>query len=187
MISKKNGFFTFCCSLIPGAGEMYMGFMKRGLSLMSLFFLMLLLVSWLSIDPLLFIMPVIWLYGFFDTHNLRSLPEDEFYALEDDYINIPGLSHSKELFESKYRILFAITLILIGATVLWNNVWDIFGQVIPDIYYYNIRNVLNNIPQIIIGCAIIVLGIYLIRGKKEELSKTNEILDLTDKGGDLND
>ena len=29
----KNGFSTFCCAFIPGAGQMYQGYMKRGLSL----------------------------------------------------------------------------------------------------------------------------------------------------------
>ena len=36
--NKKNGFWTFCFSLLPGAGEMYLGFMKMGISLMAIFF-----------------------------------------------------------------------------------------------------------------------------------------------------
>ena len=36
---KKNRFLTFCFSMLPGAAEMYMGFMKTGVSLMSLFML----------------------------------------------------------------------------------------------------------------------------------------------------
>ena len=35
---KKNRFLTFCFSCLPGAAEMYMGFMKMGLSLMLVFF-----------------------------------------------------------------------------------------------------------------------------------------------------
>ena len=30
MTRKKGKFLTFCCSLIPGAGEMYLGFLKTG-------------------------------------------------------------------------------------------------------------------------------------------------------------
>ena len=37
MVSKKNGFFRFLWSFIPGAGEMYMGFMKQGVTLMAVF------------------------------------------------------------------------------------------------------------------------------------------------------
>ena len=40
---KKSKFLTFCFSLLPGAAEMYMGFMKMGVSLMSLFFLIIML------------------------------------------------------------------------------------------------------------------------------------------------
>lgn len=28
----KNGFLTLCFSFIPGAGQMYQGYMKRGLT-----------------------------------------------------------------------------------------------------------------------------------------------------------
>ena len=38
MTKKKSGFWTFVFSLLPGAAEMYMGFMKMGISLMGLFF-----------------------------------------------------------------------------------------------------------------------------------------------------
>ena len=37
MTRKKRGFWTFIFSLIPGAGEMYLGFMKRGVSTMLVF------------------------------------------------------------------------------------------------------------------------------------------------------
>ena len=33
---KKNGFFTFCFAFVPGAGQMYQGYMKRGLSLIGI-------------------------------------------------------------------------------------------------------------------------------------------------------
>lgn len=187
MIRKKNGFFVFCCSLIPGAGEMYMGFMKRGISLMSLFFLLIFLATWLRFDTLLFAIPIIWFYGFFHTHNLRSMPEEEFYAMEDTYIDFPGFFHSKKLLQQKYHKIFAITLILIGVSILWNNMWNLLWQVIPDMYYYEISRILDSIPQIIIGIAIIVLGVYLIRGKNRELNETLEGLPVNHEGSDSND
>ena len=36
---KKSRFLTFIFSFLPGAAEMYMGFMKNGFSLMMIFFL----------------------------------------------------------------------------------------------------------------------------------------------------
>ena len=37
MQKQKRGFWLFIFSLIPGAGEMYMGFKKQGISIMLLF------------------------------------------------------------------------------------------------------------------------------------------------------
>ena len=34
MTKQKKGLLLFLCSLVPGAGEMYMGFFKQGISIM---------------------------------------------------------------------------------------------------------------------------------------------------------
>jgi hypothetical protein len=181
MIRKKSSFLTFCFSFLPGAGQMYMGFMKRGVSLMSAFFLLIFLSSWLHLGPLMFAIPVVWFYAFFDTFNLRSTPDDEFYALEDSYILFPEFSKSKVL-ESKYRNVFALALIVIGFAILWNNLYDLFSRFMPE----ELKNIIYRFgyyfPQLLIGFAIIALGLYLIRGKKKELDSVNDLRQLEDKG-----
>jgi hypothetical protein len=184
MTRKKSGFFTFCFSLLPGAGQMYMGFMKRGISLMSAFFFIIFLSSWLNMGPLMFVMPIVWFFAFFDTHNLRSMPDDEFYALEDDFILIPDFAKSKTKFlHEKYRSIFALILIIIGFSILWNNLYHMLISVVP----YYIRDFLYNVgyyfPQFVVGFAIIALGLYLIRGKKKDLEKSENTDMLQDKGG----
>jgi TM2 domain-containing membrane protein YozV len=184
MIRKKNSFFTFCFSLLPGAGQMYMGFMKRGVSLMSSFFLLIFLAIWLSLEPIMLIMPIIWFYAFFDTHNLRSTPDDEFYTLEDNFILIPDFAMEKaHLLQSKYRNILAIALIVIGGTILWDNLLDIISWVMPHFIRDYIRDFGRILPQLIIGAAIIALGIYLIRGKKKDLDNSEMVQALEDKGG----
>ena len=49
---KKGKFLTFMFSFIPGAAEMYMGFMKMGVSLMALFFLCVAIFGTLSWEVL---------------------------------------------------------------------------------------------------------------------------------------
>ena len=34
---KKNAILTFLCACVPGAGQMYYGYMQRGLSLITMF------------------------------------------------------------------------------------------------------------------------------------------------------
>ncbi len=176
MIKKKSRFFTFIFSLLPGAGQMYMGFMKKGVSLMSCFFLIIFASVWLNIGPLLFIVLIVWFYSFFDTHNTRSIPDDEFYELEDKYIIFPDFlkdSSYKEL-QKKYRNIIAVTLIIIGFTVLWNNFFSLFSSLVPDYFYSFLYSLGHYLPQLVIGIAIILFGIHLIRGKKQDLDCLEE-------------
>ena len=79
----KNGFLTFCCAFIPGAGQMYQGYMKRGLSLILTACLIGMVSSLLN--PVMLLLVVVWMYSFFDTFNLRAqIIADT--APEDDYL-----------------------------------------------------------------------------------------------------
>ena len=184
MIRKKSSFLTFCFSLLPGAGQMYMGFMKRGSSLMAYFFLTIFLSTWLGLGPLMFLMPIIWFYAFFDTHNLRAMPDDEFYAMEDNFILLPDYAREKaQLIQSKYRNVLAIALIVIGSTILWNNFVDIIDDILPDLVSSVLYRFGRLAPQLFVACAIIAFGIYLIRGKKQNLDAIEKEHFLEDKGG----
>ncbi|MDD2421331.1 MAG: hypothetical protein PHU78_04245 [Heliobacteriaceae bacterium] len=59
---------TVAFSVIPGAGHMYLGLLKQGAQLMTVFFLTLLLTNWLEFFG--FILPVIWFYSLFDAYHL---------------------------------------------------------------------------------------------------------------------
>lgn len=184
MIRKKNSFLTFCFSLLPGAGQMYMGFMKRGVCLMSAFFLLIFFSSWLNLGPLMFILPVIWFYSFFDTHNLYALPDDEFYAMEDDYLIDPKIVKDKaNILQSKYRNILAITLIIIGFSILWNNMYDALKTILPEQVSDFIWRIGHNFPQLAIGVAIIAFGLYLISGKKKDLDTEEKKLTSHEEGG----
>ena len=83
---QKGKFLTFCFSLFPGAGHMYLGFMKMGVSVMTLFWGIVMLGVLMNLGILYFILPVIWCYSFFDVINKNSMTEEEFYELEDNYL-----------------------------------------------------------------------------------------------------
>ena len=78
MQKQKKGFLLFISSLIPGAGEMYMGFFKQGISIMTLFWAIIAIAGGLNISSLVIFLPVLWFYSFFHVHNLKELPEEEF-------------------------------------------------------------------------------------------------------------
>jgi len=170
MTRKKSSFLTFICSLIPGAGEMYMGFLKRGTSIMSIFFFIMAFAAWLDLGPLTFLLPVIWFYSFFQTHGLKSMPDDEFYALEDDFVFTVDISQIKFI-SSKYKLILGCLLVVLGISILWNQFYGFIVHYLPiplqDLFY----SLGYRIPQSLFGIFIIALGIGLVRGKKQELDK----------------
>lgn len=174
MTNKKNSFLTFWISLLPGAGEMYLGFYKMGGSIMLLFWGTTAL-SGSIFPPLFYLLPVLWFYSFFHTHNLNRMPDDEFYALEDDW-----LFHvqPEEIFHGdwvrRYRRQFAFLLILLGISIIWNTLGNILFQIlywiqIPEVVLDIIRTVSRAVPQLATALVIIWIGLGLFRNKKEEL------------------
>ncbi|MBO4980608.1 MAG: hypothetical protein J6C84_01750 [Lachnospiraceae bacterium] len=170
MPRKKNGFFTFIFSFLPGAGEMYMGFMKQGTSLMGAFFLLVFLAGWLNMEQILFVLPVLWCYGFFHVHNLRAMPDEEFYALEDDYLfHLDQVLPESKKLTQKYRYVLAIILLIIGVTLLLNNLGNLVRWCLPESVWIYYRSFVNILPQFVISILFIWGGIWLICGKKQEL------------------
>lgn len=175
MTHKKNGFWRLVFSLLPGAGEMYMGFMKMGISLMGLFFGIVAIATWLELGPLIFIAVIVWFYGFFHVHNLAGAPDEEFYAIEDDYLFhlTDGRQSGRELLKNYHNIIAAL-LIIIGVIMLWKGFYYMLGYYIPQEIIWQMEGLSYRLPQMIAGAAIIVIGIYMIRGKKQELDDTRD-------------
>lgn len=169
MVKRKGKFLTFIFSMLPGAGHMYMGFMKIGLSFMSMFFFLIFLSSWIGIGELLFILPLIWFYSVFDCANKASLNDNELLLVEDKYLfSIDKfVKLDKDILE-KRRVFTGILLLFLGIYLVANNIMHVLERYIPyEIYgviYYSIKQV----PQVIIGVAIVALGVKLIMGKKRE-------------------
>ncbi|MEA1961079.1 MAG: hypothetical protein U9N81_07350 [Bacillota bacterium] len=68
-MNSKSKAITILFSLIPGAGHMYLGYLKKGTELMTVFFLSTFFIGWLGLNVLGFILPVIWFYSFFDAFH----------------------------------------------------------------------------------------------------------------------
>ncbi|MBU3143748.1 hypothetical protein [Clostridium sp. CF012] len=169
MKKEKSKFLTFCFSMLPGAGHMYMGFMKMGLSLMAAFFFLIFLSSWLSIGPLLFVLPLIWFYSFFDCMNKRYSTDEEFLLLEDNYLfSLDELAKIDKGIFKKHSLVSGILLLLLGGYLIWNNIINSLSGHISGEVYGIIYNITRMAPQIIIGVVIIVVGAKLIIGKKRE-------------------
>lgn len=176
MIKKKNGFLTFVFSLIPGAGEMYLGFMKEGISIMAVAFALCAFavsnVFW-EMGTLVVFFPLIWFYSFFNVHNKASLSDEEFYALEDDYLfHLDKLIPDGNLSARQTKI-FGWVLVLLGVMIVWGeairNLLNILRVYISADFADIVGNILYKMPWYVVAGVLIVCGVRLIGNKKKEL------------------
>jgi len=185
----KNKLLTFLCACVPGAGQMYHGLLKRGLSLMVLFWGVIFLAATTYLTVILFLLPVIWFYSFFDTVNRMNMPVDEMRTLKDDYLffnesfrSAAGKWEESSLFRRAFQerhLIIGWLLIILAGWILLNTLfvswmgagfWTAF---MPERLYYAIRELIQTVPALVVPCFCLIIGVKLItgdrRGKKNAL------------------
>ncbi len=173
MKKKKSLFWLFVFSLFPGAGHMYLGFMKMGVSLTFGFLLTAAFVGFVNLGWLAVVPVTIYFYSFFHANNLGRMDDSTFEAMEDNYFfGMDSLDDVKAKLGGKYRSIAAVILIILGVAMLWDLLFewlcDIFGWdnlLLSRIFYF----VRDDLPRLVVGIVIIWLGIMLMRGKKKEI------------------
>lgn len=171
MRQKRGKFKTLICSLIPGAAEMYMGFMKKGISLMAIFILCFVVPSILRVSDVFILFAVlVWFYSFFHARNLAACSEEEFQTLTDEYVWASFIEKKKiEITNPTLRKWGAIGLIVYGVTQFWHIISRWLYYFIPDSMWETASLFVDEVPQILVSVVFIVVGLKLIAGKKEEL------------------
>ena len=164
MTNKKSGFLTFIFSLIPGAGEMYMGFFKQGLSLMLLVFLDCAVGSFFNIEFMIMILPIIWLYSFFHVHHLRSLPLEEFYMVEDKFLFLDNIGEYKQNWNVSTKKVVAVILVIMGVMMLWNTFISTLSWFLPDFFREILWKMEYFLPRVVMGAAILYVGFKMLKG-----------------------
>ena len=119
---KKNGILTLLFACIPGAGQMYQGYMKRGLSLITMFCLFIIVGSATGLDALVVGCIVVYMYSFFDTFNLRAQIIAENAPADDYLVHINWKDKRMQDFMMDSHKLLGWGLIALGAMVAYQNI-----------------------------------------------------------------
>lgn len=170
---KKNGLLTFIFACIPGAGQMYYGYMQRGLSIAMM--LMLCVMAATVIQPLLFLCLVIWMYSFFDTYDLiRHMAAGE--PKEDSLLVLGNYGEIKKLVPQHNR--------LIGWGLVGFGVWALYETFISTWLYTLLCNLMGNgyaydiisgIPNVVIAALLIFSGLKLLGLHPEKKNRDDEL------------
>ncbi|MDL2254055.1 hypothetical protein LJC49_08335 [Ruminococcaceae bacterium OttesenSCG-928-I18] len=165
---KKNPLFTFVCACFPGFGQMYYGYMRRGTSLALWFWGLVFFAGFSGLGMLGVLLPVIWAYSFFDTFNIRSLSPEQYAAFGDDYI--PSREWAQQVHLDRFlgggkKKILGWVLIIFGCLIIYNTLfsnllWRLYDY-IPFLAFF-----IEAIPPLFIAGVVILLGLYVLRGKK---------------------
>ena len=170
---KKNGFLTFIFACIPGAGQMYYGYMQRGLSLVTMCGLCFMAAT--VFDPIIFMALVIWMYSFFDTYDLiRHLAAGD--PKEDGLLLIGNVDDVKKLIPQHSKLV-GWGLVGIGVWALYDLV---IGNWLVDFLDYVLHSngyayQIHGIPNLVIACALIYAGIRLLGLHPEKKNHDDEL------------
>lgn len=170
MKNKKSGFLNFILSWIPGCSEMYMGFMKMGLSLMAVFWGIVLISIVLNLGPLMLLGMIAWFYSFFHARNMYHMDDELFQKTEDQYLfDVDSLTSSGEKVAKRYRKIIAIVLVVLGVVLVFRGLYSAVEFVLPEIVKAIYGRAAYYLPQVIVGIGIIAIGKVMLDGKKKEL------------------
>ncbi len=180
---QKRGFFNFIFSLMPGASEMNMGFMKAGLSIMGAFLGSFMVMALLGLSDIFMVLPVIlWFYAFFHARNLACCDPQTFMELEDDYFWNDFIDdRSTSLRSDNVRKWGSWILVIAGVMMLWNIVFNPVIDFLQGLMYdtgYFIYHVaygfLSAVPRFVAALVILYFGFRMILGKKNEVFRITD-------------
>ncbi|HHY97644.1 MAG TPA: hypothetical protein GX509_02770 [Firmicutes bacterium] len=151
----KSSFLVFLFALIPGAGQMYLGLMNRGLQIMAFFFGALFIAGAVGrpFDQLwsVLVAPVTWFYSFFDTFQISGrLARGEL---------VPDLGIFSQDFLSRNSNLIGWVLVALGAIGILNRI-SYFGPYLRSSW----------ITAVILPIAMVILGVWLLTRERSARS-----------------
>ncbi len=170
---KKNGFLTFIFACIPGAGQMYYGYMQRGLSLITMFIGCFIVGA--IINPLAALAIIVWMYSFFDTYDLvRHLAAGD--PKEDGLLLVGNFDDVKKLIPQHTK--------LVGWGLIGFGVWALYDLLIGNWVYKILTNVLgyghawdiiNGIPNLVVGGLLVFAGFKLLNMHPAKKNSDDEL------------
>ena len=170
-MKRKHGLLLFIASCIPGCGEMYQGYMKRGVSILTAFCAVFALAVFLEIGALSVLMIPLWLFSFFDSYNLRAQTEEDATPADAYLFGLSDMdSRRMSALLQKRHSLVGWGLVILGVWIFYSTVADWVSDFLYqffDAWWIN-RILSYDVPRLAVTVGIIALGVWFIHGPKKE-------------------
>ncbi|MCL1803906.1 MAG: hypothetical protein FWG30_09810 [Eubacteriaceae bacterium] len=193
MIRQKNKLLALIFSIIPGAAHMYLGFQRKGVSIMAAMIAIFMASLAFDMPSLLMLVSLLWFYAFFDAMGLNSMPEGDFVKQRDAvFIEtvFEDWANTKESFNAllskgnkTFGFILSITGIALACKSLANGFLPLFidersrALIIIDSF-------IEVLPAIVASMLILALGFRLFfaksKGSDETAETTLDIVETSD-------
>ncbi|MDF2502991.1 hypothetical protein [Clostridium sp.] len=158
-MERRSRFITFLVSLVPGAGYMYLGMLKKGFETLLLFILVPMILSYVNMSDIAaaFCIPF-WLYTFFNTYHIArkvdsgEILQDESWFAKGGF----GLGANNIMNNNSFKII-AWFLIIVGVLAIANKIFMEFP-------------IFDVVRSYFVPVIFIIIGLYLLLRDKKKLN-----------------
>ena len=169
-MKRKGGLLLFIASCIPGCGQMYQGYMKRGVSLLGMACLVIALASILNLGELAIFLPLLWLFAFFDAYNIHGQTEEQAAENPDRYLYGLSAMDSRKiaaLCRGRHSLIGWV-LVAMGVYALYSMVVNRLTNFLPEHLWWLRELLYYDMPRVLTAIVILALGVWFIRGPKSQ-------------------
>lgn len=168
----KNGFLTLCFAFVPGAGQMYQGYMKRGFSVALLFAAS--VVAAALVPVCIALVPVIYMYSFFDALDLRAKMKAGEHPEDVVPFGLDKAQPWQKLSRNSYKIVGWV-FVGLGVYSMYNTVIMRFVWYLRDYLGYDnpwasmFHTLMDSVPQVAVALGLIYLGWRMVRKPMQDV------------------
>ncbi len=138
-IRNKSKFWSFVLSFMPGAGHMYLGLLKQGVQLMSVFLGIIGISTLLNLGAICFILPILWFYGIFDATEKCA----QGYSNKDENLEIINWIYKGSFNYKIDRKLVGYGLLIVSGLIILNNIIMPIFSIVFDTRHWFITSLIN--------------------------------------------
>ncbi len=163
-------FRSFLFAMVPGMSHMYLGMLKKGVFLMSLFLapIGLIFLTRGGFEIVSCILPVVWCYSFFDVFRYKSDTKEERYQTDIEFyekLKIFWQEEAEPMFFRSKKLIGLFCIFLAVYTFIYNIIGyftNIFGRIFWFCYI-----ILSKVPTLLVVIVLLKLGIDLLRSEDD--------------------
>lgn len=170
-IMEKNKLLLFLLAMLPGVSHMYLGMLKKGVFLMSLFLapIAFIFLTRGGLEIVSCILPVVWCYSFFDTFRYKSYTKEERFHIDIEfYENLKSfwLEEAQPMFLRRRKLVGWLCIFLAVYTFIYNIIGYFVNWFDRVLWFFYVM--LSKVPTLLVVIFLFKLGIDLIRSEDDD-------------------